>query len=232
MTRIGTGLAALLFASGALAAPVPEGPGAEDSVPPAAARLLQHRQVQKELKLTAEQRLHVIDTLLDIDEEHDKKFEKLLAQPNVPDNQIEAMEREHTQNREKMIADFCVKQLTTAKRTRLRQINWPLRGVEAFKDPRVVKALQLKDAQKEALDALWQQVCTKYEEFQNAPAGEEEDKVKVVLVKLRGEVLKKADEALDPEQRAAWKAMRGEPIAGFNADEFWLKLLADEESMP
>lgn len=232
MTRCGTGLAVLFLASGAAAAPVPEGPGAEDSVSLPAARLLQHRQVQKELKLTAEQRLLIIDGLQDVDEAQDKKIEMILRKPNVPDEEVQAAEREHVQKREKLLTEFAAKQLTTAKRTRLRQIYWHLRGVEAFKDPRVVKALQLTADQKEALDALMDQVTAKVGDFQNAPAGEEEDKVKVELMKLRADVLKKADAALDPEQRAAWKAMRGEPIAGFNADDFWVKMLADEEPMP
>jgi len=230
-----TGLAALVLStSWASAAPVPEGPGADDTVSAPAACLLLHRQVQKELKLAPEQRLLIIDGLQDIDEVHEKKFDALLRQPNVADQAIEALEREHTKNREKLLTDFAVKELTAAKRTRLRQINWHVRGVDALKDSRVVKALQLTEEQKTALNELGEQVKAKTEDYLDAQGGDGEEKAKKEIVKVRAEALAKADEVLTPEQRAAWKAMRGEPLTGFNADDFWLKLLLgfDELTMP
>src|SRR5262249_4048812 len=144
---------ALLTAPLALAAPVPA-PKGDDTVPLSAAKLLRHRKVQKELKMTADQRITLIDGLEDLSEAHDKVIEGLLKMPNVPDELLEKAEQNHRKAVEKLLGETAEKTLNSGQRTRLRQVEWHLRGPAAFTDPRVEKGLQLTDDQKKAAAAL------------------------------------------------------------------------------
>src|SRR5688500_15223872 len=139
---------AVLFASPLFAAPVPPPPRADDSVSPTAVKLLQHRKVQKELKLTAEQRIVILDGLGDLEEEYLKKLEVVSRMPNLPDDTLDTLDKEHRKSIDKMLADAAVKSHNANQRKRLHQLDWRTREAAAFTDPTVEKVLQLTHAQK------------------------------------------------------------------------------------
>jgi hypothetical protein len=219
---------ALLVAPAALAAPVPAGPK-DDAVSVSAARLLKYRKVQKELKMTAEQRVALIDALEDIEEDYEKKIDRLAKMPNAPDDAFDKLDREHRKAVEKLVSDTAEKQLTPAQRTRLRQIDWQLRGPAAFADPRVQKLLNLTDDQKEAATALAEQAKAKAELYLSSIGDENEEKVKAEVLASRKEAVKKFTDSFTADQRDTWKAALGDPVKGFDVEELWLKVIDDED---
>ena len=129
------------------AAPVPAGPKPDDSVSPTAVKLLQHRRIQKELKMSAEDRVVIFDGLADIDEEFEEKAEALAKKPDAPEEEYEKLDKERQKATDKLLEGVTGK-LTAVQRGRLQQLDWRLRGPAAFADSQVEKKLQLTDAQK------------------------------------------------------------------------------------
>jgi len=219
----------LLLAPAAPAAPVPAGPK-DDSVAASAARLLKYRKVQKELRMTAEQRVTLIDALEDMKEDYEKKVIQIANMPNRPDDAFDKLDAEHAKAFEKLVGDTAEKQLTPAQRTRLRQIDWQLRGPAAFADPRVQKLLSLTDDQKEAAAALAEQAKGKAELYLNSIGDDNEEKVKAEVLAARKEAVKKFTATFTADQRDTWKAVLGDPVTGFDADELWFKVIDDEDT--
>lgn len=230
------GLAFLLLAASASAAPVPPPPSGPDEVSPAAAKLLKLRRVQKELKLTPEQRVVIIDALGDIDENYEKKFNDLLRKPGFPNDQvgdqIEKLDQERQKATEKALTDAAAKTLTPLHRTRLRQIDWQVRGPAAFQDPLVVKALTLTDKQQEKVAALVELIEDKIDAYLDARGDPDEDKKKKDLLAARDQALKDIAAALTADQRAIWKGMLGDPVTGFDVIEQWLALVEEGDLLP
>lgn len=210
------------------AAPVPASKD-DDTVPLSAAKLLHHRKVQKELKMTPEQRITLVDALADLDEEHEKQVNTLLKMPNVPDEALDKLEKKQRKAVEKLFTDTAGKSLSAGQRTRLRQIDWQLRGPAAFTDPRVEKGLQLTDDQKKAAAELAERMKAKADHFLDQQGNDNEETLKSELFTFRKDSLKKFVDALKPDQRDIWKAMVGEPVKGFDLDDLWLKVIEDED---
>jgi len=141
----------LLVAVPVAAAPVPSPKAADEPVSAPAARLLEHRRIQKELKLTGDQRTAIVDGLADIDEAIDKKREKLARIANLNQEDLDKIDKEQAANREKFLISASTKLLNTDSRSRLRQINAQVRGIDAFLDPGVQKLLTLSEAQKKSV---------------------------------------------------------------------------------
>jgi hypothetical protein len=121
------------------------------------------------------------------------------------------------------------KELNAAQRARLRQIDRQVRGPAAFTEPAVQKALQLTDDQKKAAAELAERQAAQAERYLDELGGDDEDKVKADAVAFRKDSTKKFADALTADQRATWKALVGEPVKGFDADELWLRLIEDED---
>jgi hypothetical protein len=225
-------LTALLVAASASdtpAAPVPIGPKADDTVPYTTAKLLKYRKVQKEVKMTAEQRVNVLDGLEDVEEEHEKQLVALDKLPNAPDEAFQKVEKDRLKALEKLLTTS-EKTLTPAQRTRLRQVGWQMFGPATFADPHVQKALQLSDDEKKAAAALAEQAKEKAQLYLQSLGNEDEEKVKAEVLGSRKEAVKKFTTLLTAEQRDAWKAMLGDPVKSFDADELWLKFIEDEDA--
>ena len=223
-------VAALLIASDTPAAPVPVGPKADDTVAYSTAKLLKYRKVQKELKMTAEQRINVLDALEDIEEDYEKRLLMLDKLPNAPDEAFQKVEKDRLKAVEKLLTSTGEKALTPVQRTRLRQVGWQVSGPAAFADPLVQKALQLDDDQKKAATALAEQAKDKAELYLTHLGDEDEGKVKAEVLAFRKESAKKFTSLFTAEQRDAWKAVLGDPVKGFDADELWLRLVEDSET--
>lgn len=227
MFRTASSFAVLLCAP-LWAAPVPPQPKVDGTPPASAVRLLEHRRVQKELKMTAEQRVALVDALADVEEAFEKKFLELAKFPNLPEEAFEKLEREEARERDKAYS-VAAKGLTAAQLVRLRQLDARVRGVAAFADPDVEKALQLTDAQKKkAKDAL-AQLATAVEKFLDGDGDDDtEEQRKAKLFAFRAERLKDVEAALTKEQKAEWARLLGEKPTGVDANDLWLR--AEEEA--
>jgi hypothetical protein len=221
---------AFLLAAPALAAPVPKGPKAEDeAVPFSVAKLLKHRKVQKELKMSAEQRITLVDAMEDLEEEYQKQVTKLDKMPNAPDEAYDKLDTERQKSTEKLYTSTADKSLTAAQRSRLRQIDWQLRGPAAFADAKVQKALQLSDAEKKAAAELAERLKDHAERYLDIAGDDGEAKVREEISTFRKDATKKFLDGLTEDQRMTWKAMIGEQVKGFDVEEMWYKIVDDEE---
>ena len=216
-------LAALLAAGPLAAAPVPAAPKADDSVGASAAKLLVHRKVQKELKLTAEQRLALLDALADLEEDYEKKLNDLARMENAPDDAYDKLDKERQKASDKLLADTA-KALPAAQRARLRQLDWRLRGATAFADPQVEKLLQLTDAQKKTAADVATRMKAEVDRYLDGLGADDDAKRKAELLDFRKARLKEMEGALTADQKAAWGKLLGDPVAGFAVDELWLKI--------
>jgi hypothetical protein len=223
----------LLLTSSAHAAPVPKGPKAPDEpVPTAAAKLLKYRKVQKELKMSAEQRINLYDALEDIEEEFEKRLLALDKLPNAPDQAYDKLDKDRLASVEKLVKTTADKELNAAQRARLRQIDRQVRGPGAFAEPAVQKALQLTDDQKKAAAELAERAAAQAERYLDELGGDDEDKVKADAIAFRKDSAKQFAAALTADQRDLWKSLLGEPVKGFDADELWLRVVEDEDLEP
>lgn len=229
MSRVSL-FALLSLAAPLAAAPVPKGPDAPDE--PATydtARFLKYRKVQKELKMTAEQRINLIDGLEDIEEDYEKRLLALDKMSNVPAEMYDKLDAERQKSLEKLVTTTADKHLTAAQRTRLRQLGWQILGPSAFTDKALQKLLKMTEAQKENAEELAEQVEGQADRYLDALGDDNEDKVKAEVVEFRKTEVKKFVESLKADQRELWKALVGEPVKGLNVDELWFKFIEDEE---
>jgi hypothetical protein len=225
-------LAALLFSASTGAAPVPAQPKPDDSVSSSATKLLQYRKIQKELKMTAEQRVVIYDELADIDEEYDKKTDQLARMPNPPEEAFEKLEKERQKATEKVLTKVAEKNLTAVQRGRLRQLDWRLRGAAAFTDPQVEKKLQLTDAQKKKASDIAEQLAGEVNRYIENQGDDGDDKRKADLFSFRKERLKEMLDTLTADQKTTWTDMLGEAPTGFVVDDLWLKVEQDADASP
>ena len=219
---------AVLLASPLLAAPVPP-PPADGAVPPSTAKLLQHRAVQKELKMTAEQRLAVLDGLADFEEEHEKKLEAVVSMQNVPDDAFEKLDAAHRKGVVALLHDTAAKSLGAGQRQRLRQLDWRVRGAAAFTDPHVHKLLRFTDAQKKKATELTEQQQNAADNYFENRGNEDDAQRKAELLTARKDFLKQMEAALTADQKAGWAVLAGDAPTGFAADDLWLKIEANPE---
>lgn len=222
-------LFAVMFTSALFAAPVPPAPKADDSASPSAVKLLQHRKVQKELKMTAEQRIVILDGLADLEEEYEKKIDVLSRQPNAPEDAFDKLEKEHKKGIDKLLGDSAAKSLTAPQRKRLGQLDWRIRGVTAFSDPKVEKLLQLTDAQKKKVADLAERQRGEADRYFDNLGNEDDAKRKADLFAFRKDIMKQMEDALTADQKTGWAALLGDAATGFAADDLWLRIEEDSD---
>lgn len=94
---------------------------------------------------------------------------------------------------------------------RFNQIELQQRGLAAFTDPEVAKALKITDAQKDKLSGIMQDMRDEMGAlFQNA--GGDRQAMMASMTKLRKESFEKAVALMTDEQKSAWKEMTGKPV--------------------
>jgi hypothetical protein len=220
---------ALLLPAPLGAAPVPAGPKADDAVSPTAARLVKQRKIQKELKMSAEQRIAVLDGLADVDEEYEKKLDALAKKPDAPEEESDKLEKEREKAVDKLLEGAAGK-LTAAQRARLRQLDLWLRGPAAFADPQVAAKLQLTDAQKKKAAEAVERLKGELDRYLDDAGDDDPAKHKAELFDFRHARLKELEDALTAEQKTAWAALLGAAPTGFAVDDLWLKLAEDGDA--
>lgn len=220
----------VLVGSVACAAPVPVQPKADETLPASASKLLQHRRVQKELKMTAEQRIALVDALEDLDEAFAKKFQEIAKVLNPPEEAFDKLDREQEAARAKVLV-VTAKGLTSAQHVRLKQLDVRVRAVTAFADPAIEKALQLTDAQKKKVKESSEQLKVAVGKFIDGDGNDDdtEEQRKEKLFAFRAERQKDIEAVLTKEQSAEWARLQGEkPSAALDPNELWLQ--AEEEA--
>lgn len=234
MFRRAIPLLVLLAAAGQLAAaPVPPQPKQkpDESVSPSAVRLVEHRKVQKELKMTGDQRIAVVDGRADVEEAFEKRFEELGNNPNATDEMFAALDRAQRKALDDVLVTAVEKGLTAAQRGRLRQLDWHVRGAEAFTDPQVAKKLQLTDAQRKKAAEVAEQQRGDALRYLQGDGDEDETKRRAGLFGGRALRLKEIEGALTADQKTAWANLRGPAPTGFNVDELWLRTEENKEQL-
>lgn len=219
----------LLLVAPLAAAPVPAAKNTDDPVPKSAARLLAHRRIQKELKLTGDHRIAIVDGLADIEEELDRRREKLLRMPNPAEDVFDKLETEAREKHEKFLSGVAAKSLNAELRNRLKQIDRQIRGTGAFSDPEVQKHLALTDAQKKSVEKAAKELEERIESYLNQLGNDDSDNAKEAVLKLRQEQLKSLAGTFTAEQRTIWTSLLGEPLKGLDPVEFWFHLLEMEQ---
>lgn len=222
---------AVLFACPLFAAPVPPAPKQDDSVSPSAVKLLQHRKVQKELKMTAEQRIVIFDGLADLEEDYEKKITELSRMPNAAEEQYDKLEKDHRKAIDKLLGDSATKSLNANQRKRLHQLDWRLRGVAAFADPKVEKLLQLTEAQKKKSAEFVERQNGAVDSYIDGNGNDDEAKRRADLFAARAEFLKQMEATLTADQKTAWTALLGEAPTGFAVDDLWLKIEEETDQL-
>ncbi|MBN9117962.1 MAG: hypothetical protein J0I06_02140 [Planctomycetes bacterium] len=212
------------WATIACAAPVPPTPKPDDSASASARKLLQNRKIQKELKMSAEQRIVILDGLADIEEEHEKKLTELARMPNPSEEDYDKLDKARQKRTDKLLADAAAKTLTAPQRTRLRELHRRLLGPIAFTDAQVEKRLQLTDAQKKKAAVIAEQMKAEVERYLDGDGDENEAKRKADLFSFRKARLKEMEDALTADQKTAWDGLLGAAPTGFLVDELWLKI--------
>lgn len=219
----------LLLTAQVDAAPVPPQPKLDDTVSASAIKLLQQRKVQKEIKMSAEQRVAIFDGMADIEEDYEKKITELSKMPNAPEEAFDKLDKDRQKAVEKLLTDAATKGLNATQRTRLRQLDWRLRGPIVFNDEQIAKKLQLTDAQKKKAADIAERMKGEVDRYFDALGmGNDIDKAKKDLFASRKDRLKEMVDALTADQKTAWTGMLGEDVVGFALDDLWLKV---EEEM-
>jgi hypothetical protein len=214
----------VLFASPLLAAPVPPPAKTDDAVSATAVKLLQQRRVQKELKMTAEQRIAIVDGLEDLQEAFEKKLNDISRMPNVPDDAFDKIDQEHQKNIQKLFNETATKSLNATQRTRLQQLDWHIRGVAAFADAKVAKMLQLDEKQQKLATDLRDQQQGAVNNYLDGIGADDDQKRRADLFEQRKKLLKTMEDKLTADQKTAWQTMIGETPKGFQIDEIWLRV--------
>jgi hypothetical protein len=95
---------------------------------------------------------------------------------------------------------------------RLKQIQLQQRGLEAFRDAEVEKALKLSDEQKEKLKTIAEEVRKEMGGlFQRGQGGNPREAFQK-MQEMRTKAREKADAVLTDEQKKAWKELTGAPF--------------------
>lgn len=211
------------------AAPVPAAKLADEAVPLSAARLLPFRKIQKELKLTPAQRIAIVDGLEDLSEAFDKKREQHLHTANPNQEFLDKLDEEQKRETEKFLKTGTTSILTPEARTRLKQINARIRGIEVMLDPAVQKVLGLTDAQKKRIEKAVAEQEEKIESYLNLMGNDSADNLKEDLLKFRTEQAKAIAGGFSTEQKMLWDSLQGEPVKGFDLVEMWITLIEQED---
>jgi hypothetical protein len=226
-------LACLLIVGGlGEAAPVPVVKPLDGDPPVGAMKLLKHRNVQKELRLSAEQRIAILDGVADIEESIDKKRQALSKLPNATPDRFEKLEKEHRDASEKFLKTIAAKLLTGPQRLRLQQIDRQIRGPAALTDAGHEKLLRLTDKQKKAVEEALKTINEKTDAYLERLGNDDSDTLKEDLVRLRQDSIKSLTATLTPAQREVWQSLLGEPVKGFSPIEMWFTVLEENDDTP
>jgi hypothetical protein len=197
MLALATAVATALLAFGE-SNPVPLG-GDLDSLD----FLLLNESVQKELKLSDEQLLKVKEVIHDVRQKHRPEMEKLRDRLKL----LETMRASGEEVLKKMDGILTAEQIKRFKQIRLQKD-----GLRAFSDKEVEAALRLTEEQKSRIKALTEELSQRAKQTLEEGTGSNFESALRKLTALRKDLLQKAVDGLEAEQKKAWKELTGEPF--------------------
>jgi Spy/CpxP family protein refolding chaperone len=180
--------------------------------PPSGAMLLGSEDVQKDLKLTDEQK----EKYKEFSTKQREAMRELFAGGERPDR--EKMQEIMKKNQEEG-AKFVKDNLTADQAKRLKQIGYQVGGVNVFASEDVQKELKLTDEQKEKIKGIMDQMRKDMADIRGGTGGgggrpmltpEQQKKMEA----LRKEATEKVHEVLTADQKKTWETMTGPKFEG------------------
>jgi Spy/CpxP family protein refolding chaperone len=172
------------------------------------AGLLANEGVQKELKLTDEQKTKVKEFA----DAQRAKMADLRPQPGEqPDREkMQAAMKAATEASDKFVKDT----LNADQQKRIKQIQYQAMGMRAFSNEDVAKALSLTDEQKEKIKTLGADAQKDMQDLRAdlQGGGDAATEARKKMTSLNKEYLAKATDTLTADQKKTWKDMTGEPV--------------------
>jgi Spy/CpxP family protein refolding chaperone len=170
--------------------------------------LLLEEGVQKDLKLSDEQILKTKEVIRDIRQKITKDFDKTLQTLSPEERRKKASELM------KAVSQECLNRVSSLLKAeqvkRLKQIELQRRGLAAFSDPAVEKALKLTEDQKEKLKMLDETASKKMREALAGARSNFQEAIKKMYA-LRQQFMEQGVAILTAEQKQAWRELAGEP---------------------
>jgi hypothetical protein len=169
--------------------------------------LLVNEGVQKELKLTDDQKTKVQE----LAQSESEKMRELRLGGGQPDRD---KLREAQKAVEEATEKFVKETLTPEQQKRLKQLRYQQQGVRAFTYPDVQKALKLTDEQKDKVKTLALDYDKELPELrpQRGGGGGNFQEMMQKRQALRKDYVTKAQALLTDEQKKEWKDLTGEPF--------------------
>lgn len=205
-----------------LAAPIPRDVTVEAPLEPTAARLLYHKIVRKELKLSVPQVTAVVAEMRRLEEARVRRLAAIGGQ--VPDDPqpLRRLAEEHERALTRAAQELAHKLLDGPQRQRLAQIDRRLRGPLAFRDSAVMAALQLGPHQRQAIITAVNAYASEEDRYLSGAVDGDDTKLREELLTLRQDTLSEIERLLTPPQRDAWQKLLGPAVAAFDPTDFHL----------
>jgi hypothetical protein len=165
--------------------------------------LLLNESVQKELKLSDEQLLKVKEVIHDVRQKHRPEMEKLRDRLKL----LEMMRASGEEVLKRMDGILNAEQIR-----RLKQIRRQKDGLRAFSDKEVEAMLRLTEEQKSRIKGLAEELSQRSKQTLEEGAGSNFESALRKLAALRKDLLQKAVDGLNAEQKKTWKELTGEPF--------------------
>ncbi len=196
---------------------------------------LVQKPVQRELKLTDEQRKKVRN----LESKHQRDLTRLMPQNplaafNDPASTMQTLQNvpAKVQQLGKEVDEAIDRILTAAQGRRLREISLQLRGGHALNDPEVAEALKLTKDQKAKLQEIQQEAMKDMQKaglkamgdavrggFNPAAFQQTSEQAAQKLKELWNNLGKRQMEVLTAEQKAEWQKLTGEPFKSTGAEQ-------------
>jgi len=168
---------------------------------------LMSENVQKDMKLSADQVGKVQDVLSEVREKHQDEFAELRdAAPEERQAKMATLTRTINDEVKKGLS------LSAEQSKRFDQISLQSRGIQAFSDPSVGAKLKLTDEQKSKLREIAEATRGSFAGFNKDASEEERAEARKKRAATQKENMAKVQAMLSAEQKTAWKELTGEPI--------------------
>ena len=170
--------------------------------------LLRSPDVQKELKLTDDQKTKLDDA---IKKQTDKQQEQRAAMKDgsFDKDKMQAAFKEMAEAADKTIKEI----LNADQQKRLKQITWQRAGVAAFDDKEVAEGLKLTEEQKDKIKGIVTEMADDAKEIRQNAGGNAEE-IQTKMTALGKENMEKAEKVLTADQKKSFTAMLGDKFEG------------------
>ncbi len=170
--------------------------------------MLRSPDVQKDLKITDEQKTKLEDA---VKKETEKRQEQMASMKDggFDKDKMQAAFKEMAEMADKTIKDI----LNADQQKRLKQITWQQAGSAAFADKDVESGLKLTDEQKDKIKGINDEMREDVQNIARESQGNREE-MQTKIVALRKETMEKAEGVLTADQKKSFSTMLGAKFEG------------------